>query len=68
MVKIKTPADFIEAKGNATAFAQAIGAEASKVRMWKHRNRIPRDAWPEILTAFPDVSIETLKKLEAAGT
>ncbi len=32
--------------------------------MMKHRNKLPRPVWPEILTAFPDITLEGLKALE----
>jgi hypothetical protein len=62
----ETAAELIERKGGAASFARAIGHEASAVRMMKHRNKLPRAAWPEILEAFPDVSIADLKAIESA--
>lgn len=63
----ETPAQLIDRKGGAAAFAKAIGVEASAVRMMKHRQRLPRSCWPEIMTAFPDVSLAHLMAIEAAG-
>lgn len=60
----KTPAELIEAKGDSAAFAAAVGWKPGAVRLWKHRNRIPRQAWPEITKAFPDVSLDDLLRIE----
>lgn len=59
-----SPAEFIEQRGDAAVVARAIGTDPARVRMWKHRNRIPRDAWPEIMTAFPDVTMPMLLEIE----
>lgn len=62
----QTASDIITAKGGPAAFAAAISSEPGTVRMMKHRNRIPRTVWPEIMLAFPDVTVETLLAAEAA--
>lgn len=59
----KTPADVIKEKGVA-AFAEKLGKEKRTIEMWRFRNRLPRTSWPEITQAFPDLDIETLKRLE----
>jgi hypothetical protein len=65
---IKTPSQLIDAKGGPAVFAKAIKVEPSAARMMKHRNKIPRSAWPEIIEAFPDVSMADLKALEQASS
>ena len=55
----------IDAKGGPTAFAAKVKRRPGAVRAWKHRNYFPRDAWPEIIKAFPDLSLERLLKIEA---
>jgi len=47
--------------------ADALGVEIGRVRVWKHRNRIPREVWPELVQAFPDVTLEKLMELERAA-
>jgi hypothetical protein len=59
-----TVAEIIEAKGGPTAFAGKVRRTAGAVRVWKHRNEFPRDAWPEILQAFPDITLDRLLALE----
>jgi hypothetical protein len=59
------PAEIIDEKGGPAVFAEKVGKSAGAVRLWKHRNQFPRDAWPEIITAFPDISMERLMELEA---
>ena len=53
-------AEIIDENGGAAAFALRVGRSAGAVRLWKHRNLIPRDAWPEIIQAFPEVTMERL--------
>lgn len=64
---VRNPEQIIDANGGPAAFAHAVGAEAGAVRMWKLRNRIPRTAWPEVLEAFPDLTIDDLKAAEQVG-
>lgn len=59
----ETPAELIDAKG-AQHIAEAVGVPLGTVRMWKHRNSIPRTKWPEMIAAFDDLSLGTLKVLE----
>ena len=37
------------------------------IRTWKHRNMIPRDQWPELLTKVRGVKICDLLRMEAAS-
>jgi hypothetical protein len=62
----QTPAQVIEGKG-VEAIAEALKKRAGTVRMWKHRNVLPRSIWPELTQAFPDLTIQTLQEVEAAG-
>jgi hypothetical protein len=62
----KSAAEIIEAKGGAAAFAAKVNRRPGAVRAWKHRNYFPREAWPEIIQAFPDVPLERLIEIEAA--
>jgi hypothetical protein len=54
----------IEQRGGPAVMAQAINERPGVVRTWKHRNQIPRRAWPEILEAFPDLTMDALKAAE----
>ena len=60
-----TAAELIEEKGDAL-IAERTGAAIGTVRVWKSRNRIPRSMWAELLTAFPDLTLDRLKELDAA--
>lgn len=62
----KSPAQFVEDTG-ASAIATALGMKPAAVRMWKLRNRIPRTAWPDLIERVPGVTLDSLRKLEAAG-
>lgn len=63
----ESPAQIIEAKGGAAAVASAVGRKPGAVRAWKSRNILPREAWPEIMTAYPDLTLERLIKIESNG-
>ncbi|MDB5448228.1 MAG: hypothetical protein JWQ97_3545 [Phenylobacterium sp.] len=59
--------DLIEAKG-VSAIAEATRREPGAVRVWKHRNRIPRDAWPELMDAYPgEITLDVLRRFEDAA-
>jgi hypothetical protein len=58
-------AKIIDAKGGPTAFAARVKSSPGVVRAWKHRNYFPREAWPEIITAFPDLMLDKLLEMEA---
>lgn len=60
----QSAADEIDAHGGPAKFAEAIGQTPGVVRAWKHRGIIPRSAWPEIIEAFPDLTLARLKQLE----
>lgn len=62
---IQSPAEFIEAKGT-QAVADATGREVGAVRVWKHRNRFPRAAWLELSQAYPELTLDVLRKLDDA--
>lgn len=57
-------ASLISANGGPTAFAAKVNRRAGAVRAWKHRNCFPREAWPEIIRAFPDITLDVLMQLE----
>lgn len=57
----------IEAKGGPKAVAEAVCVSPGAVRLWKHRNKIPRTIWPDLLRAYPDMSVEALVQSEVAA-
>lgn len=61
----QTVAELIDAKGGPAVFAEKVKRSANNVCVWKFRNRIPRTAWPEVIEAFPEISIADLKGIEA---
>lgn len=63
----KTVGEIIDAKGGNAAVASATGYDPGAVALWRHRNKLPRRAWPEIMTAWPDVKLGHLLALEAAN-
>lgn len=60
------PRDIIKDKGGAAKVAVLVGRTAGAVRAWKFRDAFPREAWPEIMQAFPDLTLERLIAIEAA--
>jgi hypothetical protein len=63
---LKTASAIIEDKNGPAAFARALGCNANKVRVWKCRNTIPRTAWPDVVRAFPDLTLDVLLGTERA--
>lgn len=61
---VQSAKDFIDAKGVQTV-ASATSRTEPAVRVWKTRNRFPRAAWLELSQAFPELDLETLRKLDA---
>lgn len=59
----ETTAEFIEAKG-AEVIAERLRVEVGTVRVWKHRKSIPRATWPELIEAFPELTLDRLKAME----
>jgi hypothetical protein len=61
-----TAAQIIDDKGGPTAVAAKVGRSPGAVRVWKHRDAFPREAWPEIIEAFPDITLDRLREIEKA--
>lgn len=70
-----TPAEFIDAKGGPAAMTRAINAVSAAekqvtsgaVALWRHRNKLPRTSWPEIIDAYPDTTLDDLKAIESTA-
>lgn len=62
----ETAEQFIKDHGGAHALARTLGISPGAVRMWKVRKTIPRTVWPEIIDALPGVTLDDLRKVEAA--
>lgn len=60
------PRDWIKGKGQIN-LAQTLKENAGTVRMWSSRNVLPRDKWPEILKAYPEVGLNDLLAMEAVS-
>jgi hypothetical protein len=61
-----SPAEFIATRGGPHKVARVLKVEPGTVRMWSQRNTLPRTRWPEILDAFPDMTLDELRAIEAA--
>lgn len=64
---MQTPIELIDAKGGPAKIARDTGHKAGAIALWRHRNKIPRNAWPEIMEAYPDVTLAVLKAMEASS-
>ncbi len=60
---IKDAKQFITREG-VPAVATATKRTEAAVRVWKSRNRFPREAWLELNAAFPDLTLDVLRKIE----
>ncbi len=61
---VRNAVDFIKAKGGPKAVSQATGHGAGAISVWASRNKLPRSAWPELLNAFPDITLDDLLAME----
>lgn len=59
-------AEFIDHYG-APAISSVTGVDVTLVAVWKSRNHIPRDRWPELLTGLRGLKISRLLALESAS-
>jgi hypothetical protein len=59
-----THRDIIQEAGGARAIAEKLKMRPETVQMWRHRRRIPRTAWPELIEGFPQITLEALKAAE----
>lgn len=71
-----TPRELIHAKGGPAKmeadlkpFAASADREIKQgaISVAGNRNRLPRAWWPELQQAYPDLTVEKLKEIEAAG-
>ncbi len=44
-----------------------LGEKVGTIRVWRHRNVIPRNVWPEIMVKFPEVGLSDLMDWEEAA-
>lgn len=58
--------EWIRSKSPQT-LAVVLGERYGTIRSWSSRNAIPRDKWPEILKAYPEVGLNDLLAMEEAG-
>jgi hypothetical protein len=65
---VHSPADFIRIDlGGAQKVAERTGHKPSAVRMWVHRNKVPRTVWPDLLAAYDNLTLNDLRAVESAG-
>ena len=61
-------ATLIDELGGRRTIADATGFTVGSIDLWRHRNRIPRTAWPELQQAFPTTAtLEALLETERAA-
>ncbi|HYC66670.1 hypothetical protein [Brevundimonas sp.] len=58
---------FVRDHGGPKAVALATDRKPGAVSLWVNRNKLPRDAWPEIMKAFPAMTLDVLLAMEAAN-
>jgi hypothetical protein len=71
-----TAVELIDHLGGPAKIAAAIEASsggsgntpnAGAIALWRHRNKVPRTAWPELIEAFAEVTLDVLKATEVAA-
>lgn len=61
----KTADEIIAALGGPKGIAAATPHKEGAVWVWKSRKKIPRRAWPDLISAFPGVvSLDELRAAE----
>jgi len=59
---VQSVADLIDTKG-AMNIAAALNMNPVAVRLWKHRDCIPKARWVDLIEAFPDVTPDLLRRI-----
>lgn len=60
--------EFIDRKNGPTAMAKVVtGHTAGAISVWRARNKLPRHAWPDILQAYADITLEDLFAMEGVA-
>jgi|GEM_PF-4069539 len=57
--------DLIKDLGGSSVVAGKTPYSPEAVRQWVYRDKVPRGAWPDLLDAFPNLTLPLLKKAEA---
>jgi hypothetical protein len=60
---VHSPAQFIDTVG-VEKLHEVTGRTEGAIRVWKHRNMFPRDAWLELNKAFPTLTLDVLKRFD----
>jgi hypothetical protein len=51
--------------GGVQIVAEKLNKSHSAIRMWAHRNVVPRSVWPELISAFPkQLTLAKLRDIE----
>lgn len=61
-----TFAEFIRAKG-LKSISSTLNTPENTIYTWVSRRSIPRAVWPELLLAYPELGLNDLLGMEAAG-
>lgn len=61
----KPVAQFVRDLGGPHLVAEKLNTSPEAVRMWAFRNAIPRRVWPDVIDAFPNVTLDKLRLIEA---
>ena len=61
-----TFSDWIDLKTPQT-LSVVLKKKEGTIRMWKTRNSIPRDIWPEIMERFAEIGVRDLRDMESAS-
>lgn len=62
----KPVAQFVTDLGGPQIIAEKLRTSPGAVRMWVHRDAVPRPVWPDLIDAFEAVTMDRLKALEPA--
>jgi hypothetical protein len=60
----KPVAQLVGELGGPDALAGKLNVKPATVKMWAFRGAVPRRVWPELLDAYPDMTLDRLKDVE----
>jgi hypothetical protein len=61
-----TPAQIISKHGGSKKVSELTGYSPGAVRLWKHRDRFPRQVWPELVKSL-GLRLDDLMTMERRG-
>jgi hypothetical protein len=62
----ETVSDLIKEMGGPQRIAGKLNSPPSRVHVWASRGAIPRPVWPDLIAAYPKITLARLRNTEPA--